>query len=209
MQSPVHMSNASGPWWRVLAAWLPLAVTGCATLPEAPIPAPTGTKSALVVLDIDGTLTPHNLRVHEARPGAAETVRAFESRGYEIVYITARVPAFQASLPAWLAEHGFPVGNLHVAQSREERRNPADFKARVLNRYVAQGWRLAYGFGDSTTDFLAYQRAGLAGDRVFALRREGQETCEEGVYHACLDDWDDARPFVVADPPRVETAGDQ
>ena len=122
MQSPVHMSNASGSWCRVLAACLPLAVSACATLPEAPIPTPTGTRSALVVLDIDGTLTPHNLRVHEARPGAAETVRAFESRGYEIAYITARVPAFQASLPGWLAEHGFPAGNLHVAQSREDRR---------------------------------------------------------------------------------------
>jgi hypothetical protein len=206
---PLLVHNTPGSWWRALAAWLPLAVSACATLPEVPIPVPTGEKNALVVFDIDGTLTPHNLRVHEVRSDAAAAVRAFETRGYEIVYLTARVPAFQASLPAWLAGHGFPPGNLHVAQGRDERRNPADFKARVLNGYVAQGWRLAYGFGDSTTDFVAYQRAGLAADRVYALKRRGQETCEAGVYHACFDDWQDALASVVTNPPRVGSADEQ
>lgn len=190
--------------WLGLAAWLVLAVAACATLPEAPIPAPTGETAALAVFDIDGTLTPHELRVHQARPQAAEAVRAFESRGYEIAYLTARTPAFQASLPAWLAEHGFPRGNLHVAQSRQERRNPADFKARVLDGYVARGWRLAYGFGDSTTDFIAYQRAGLAAERVYALKRKGQETCEAGVYRACLDEWGD---FPASDVPGASRMG--
>ena len=190
-----------GPCWRVLLAWLPLAATACATLPEAPIPAPTVTRSALVVFDIDGTLTPHNLLVHEARPDAAHVVQAFESRGYAIVYLTARAPAFQRSLPGWLQEHGFPPGNLHAAQSLDDRRHAEYFKSRVLDAYVAQGWHLAYAFGDSSTDFIAYQRAGLPRERVFALKRKGRDACDEGVYQACLGDWEDDLPSAVADPP--------
>ena len=160
-----------------------------------------------MVFDIDGTLTPHNLLVHEARPNAANVVQAFESRGYEVVYLTARAPAFQGSLPAWLKLHGFPPGNLHAAQSLDERRNAADFKSRVLDAYAAQGWHLAYAFGDSPTDFIAYQRAGLPRERVFALRRKGRDACEEGVYQACLTDWEDDLPSVLADPPRAGSPG--
>ena len=35
----------------------------------------------------------------------------------------------------------------------------------------------------------AYQRAGLPKDRVFALKRKWRNTCEEGVYGACLAGW--------------------
>jgi len=166
-----------------------LLVSGCATLPPSPVPEPPAAESPLVAFDIDGTLTPHNLLVHEARDDAADVVKAFEARGYGIVYITTRVPAFQSSLPSWLAARGFPAGGLHVAQTTGERRNAADFKLRVLNSYVARGWRLAYAFGDSPTDFVAYQRAGLPKERIFALRRKGSSTCEEGTYQACLDGW--------------------
>jgi hypothetical protein len=58
-----------------------------------------------------------------------------------------------------------------------------------LNAYIERGWRLSYAFGDSPTDFVAYQRAGLPRKRVFALKRKGRSTCEEGVYGACLDGW--------------------
>jgi hypothetical protein len=105
------------------------------------------------------------------------------------VYITTRVPGFQFSVPSWLNENSFPAGHLHVAQSSQERENAADFKLRVLNSYIASGWRLSYAFGDSPTDFIAYERAGLPKERVFALKRKGRDTCEEGVYSACLDGW--------------------
>jgi phosphatidate phosphatase PAH1 len=167
---------------------LPLA-SACTTLPAPQVPAPSTSNSPFVAFDIDGTLTPHNLLLLEPRPDAATVVSAFESKGYAIVYITMRVPGLQSSLPLWLKKHGFPAGNLHVPESSEERENAADFKLRVLSAYIAAGWRLSYAFGDSASDFVAYQRAGLPKDRVFALKRKGRSTCEEGVYGACLAGW--------------------
>jgi phosphatidate phosphatase PAH1 len=129
------------------------------------------------------------LLVFQSRADAAAAVRAFQSKGYGIAYITTRAPGFQSSLPAWLEKNDFPAGNLHVAQNDTERKHAADFKAGVLNSYIAHGWRLSYAFGDSPTDFIAYQRAGLPRERVFALKRKWRDSCEEGVYSACLDGW--------------------
>lgn len=143
----------------------------------------------LVVFDIDGTLTPHNLFVREARPGAAEVVATYVAQGYHVIYLTTRIPSFQSGLSAWLARHGFPAAPLHVAQSREERRDPVAFKAKVLEEYAQSGWQLAWAYGDSPTDFAAYARAGIPKERVFALRRRFAPACADGVYQACLDGW--------------------
>jgi phosphatidate phosphatase PAH1 len=184
----------------LIVAALLLLVSACATLPNPPIPEPPDTGSQFVAFDIDGTLTPHNLLVSQPRPDAASAVRAFESKGYAIVYITTRVAGLQASLPSWLERNGFPPGTLHVAQSSRDRENAADFKLRVLNSYIERGWRLSYAFGDSPTDFAAYQGAGLPRERVFALKRMGRSTCEEGVYGACLDGWSEYLEAIDAAP---------
>jgi hypothetical protein len=173
----------------VFAAILLLLVSACAALPAPHVPAPPTTQSQFVALDIDATLTPHNLLVFQPRPDAANVLNAFASKGYALVYVTTRVPGLQSSIPSWLKENGFPAGNIHAAQTFQERSNAADFKLRVLSSYIARGWRLSYAFGDSPTDFIAYKRAGLPKERVFALKRKWRDTCEEGAYNACLDGW--------------------
>lgn len=164
-------------------------VAGCAAIPPAEIPASSEHPRQVVVLDVDGTLTPHNLSVFEVRPGAAEAVQAYARKGYQIVYLTTRIPWFQSFLPSWLADHGFPLGVLHVAQSAEERNDAAGFKVAVLARYQAAGWRLAYAYGDSPSDFEAYAKAGVPRARVFALKRRLSETCAGDHYGQCLDGW--------------------
>ncbi len=154
---------------------------------ETGVAAETG--RPLVVFDIDGTLTPHNLFVYEARAGAAQAVAAYAARGYQVIYLTTRIPLFQSGLPAWLSRNGFPDAPLHIAQTPEQRRDPASFKAGVLQAYAQAGWRLAWAYGDSSTDFAAYARAGIPQERVFALRRRFASTCAEGLYRACLDGW--------------------
>jgi phosphatidate phosphatase PAH1 len=161
------------------------------------------TGAEAVVLDVDGTLTPSVLAVTEARPVAARSVAAYSKKGYSVIYLSTRIPAFQSGLPGWLKQNGFPEGTIHVAQTKEEREHAADYKSGILERYVKQGWHLAYAYGDSTTDFQAYANAGIPKEHVFALKRRGQDQCMDGVYRQCLDGWEQILPFVEQQVPAV------
>lgn len=178
-----------------------LMVCACSQIPPAEVLMPSETNKQAVVLDIDGTLTPDVASVFEARPGAAQAVNAFTAKGYKIIYLTARIPLFQANLPGWLQQNDFPKGSLHVAQSAEERKKVAMFKARILDEYLQRGWRLAYAYGDSSTDFDAYARAGIEREYVFALRRQGYRDCQNGVYRLCLNGWPEHLPFIQQEVP--------
>jgi len=54
-----------------------------------------------------------------------------------------------------LKVNGFPAGSLHVAQTRNERREPEAYKTRVLKAYVMHDWNIAYAYGESSTDLAA------------------------------------------------------
>lgn len=164
-------------------------LAACAGLPPNPVPEPDHARQGLVVVDIDGTLTPRDSAFIEVREGAAQVLAAYRRKGYTVVYLSVRVPLLQHDLPDWLQRHGFPDGPLHVAQSAGERAQPDRFKAEVLRVYVTRGWRLAYAYGDSSTDFAAYASAGLRAEQVHALRRRGEANCEPGAYAQCLDGW--------------------
>ncbi|MGB7654091.1 MAG: hypothetical protein WBL74_01290 [Novosphingobium sp.] len=166
-----------------------ISMCGCTPIPPADVPRPTLSQSEAVVTDIDGTLTPRNIEVFMARPGAAEALNAISMKGYKIVYLTARTPLFQSGLPDWLRKNGFPPGTLHVAQTFEESDHPDKFKASVLNAYTNAGWHLAYAYGDSHTDFAAYAEAKIQKEHVFALKRKGSKACENGLYQACIGGW--------------------
>ena len=174
----------------------------CAQVRPSPIPGPP--VGQVVVLDVDGTLTPHNLSVFEARPDADKVVDAYVRKGYKIVYVTTRVPGFQSGLEEWLKKHNFPSGPIHIAQDDNERKMPAAFKASVLRKYTQQGWRLAYAYGDSSTDFLAYMSAGIPQERIFALKRRGDDVCEGGGFATCLDDWTAHIDYVEREVPRLK-----
>ena len=181
-----------------------LSVWGCARIPQVDVPSPSPSPGAAVVLDIDGTLTPQNLAVHEPRPEAAKAVRALAAKGYKMIYLSTRIPLFQAGLPNWLRQNGFPDGSLHVAQTGDERDHAEKFKARVLAAYRWNGWYLAYAYGDSSTDFAAYAEAGIPRERVFGLKRRDTEACQPGIYLTCLGGWPEHLPYIERDIPSVK-----
>ncbi|TAH40978.1 MAG: hypothetical protein EYC67_17810 [Betaproteobacteria bacterium] len=164
-------------------------LAACTTLPPYTVPAPGYLRQGLVVVDIDGTLTPRDSAFLEAREGAAQALAAYVRKGYAVVYLSARVPLLQQGLPDWLRRHGFPDGPLHVAQSADNRARVDRFKADVLRVYALRGWRLAFAYGDSSTDFQAYAEAGFRPDQVYAIRRRGDPDCQPGSYVLCLDGW--------------------
>lgn len=170
-------------FWAVVG----LAITRNADEPELVRDA----QSECVVFDIDGTLTPKVLAINTAREGAATAVRAFADSGYLIVYLSARIPLLQGGIRDWLEENGFPPGRLHLTESRDDRKDHAAFKKRVLESYKAGGCVFVAAYGDSRSDFEAYASVGISPQRIFALKREGKKTCETGAWAGCYATWDE------------------
>jgi hypothetical protein len=176
-------------------------LASCALVGPEPVPPGPG---KAVVVDIDGTLTPDVTSIYEVRPDAVAALEAFKERGYQIVYASVREPIFQGRLRHWLfVENAFPRGPLHVGQTKEDRSDPATFKAKLLEAYVKAGWRLAYAYGDSESDFGAYQSAGVPPDHTFALKRRGADQCHAPAVVRCLGSWSENLPYIRSvDPAR-------
>jgi len=178
-----------GRFVRYLTAILLVTLcSGCALTPHA-VERATAAQNRAVVFDIDGTLTRKVGAIRTAREGAAEAVRAYADAGYRVVYLSARTPLFQWYILVWMETHSFPEGRIHVTESPEDRRDHSAFKLRVLEEYGSQGWTFVAAYGDSSTDFEAYANAGIARDRIFALRREGEDACEPGPWYGCYESW--------------------
>ncbi|MGV8923418.1 MAG: LNS2 domain-containing protein [Thermomonas sp.] len=186
----------------VLVAVLALAtgLGGCAHLSAVVVPQAAAGAPGIVVFDVDGTLTPTVARIFSVRPDAAAVVRIYAGRGHRIVYLTARAPALQGTLRAFLSRRGFPPGDLVAPKDQAEHAAPAAFKARALADYLAHGWGITAAYGDSSSDFEAYARAGIPRERVFALRRVGATHCQPGVWSACLAGWEQQRQTLSTTP---------
>lgn len=166
-----------------------IGCSSCAVLPVAEVPYASAAQSKAVVFDIDGTLTPNVQDIFGVRPDAARAVHAFADKGYKIVYLSARVKAFQGNIPGWLKKNGFPDSAIHVQETEEDDKDHAQFKTRKLREYQARGWTLEYAYGDSKTDFVAYANVKIPKERVFALQRATETSCQPGIWKECLKGW--------------------
>lgn len=169
---------------------LAIGLGGCAHLSTVVVPQAAIDAPGLAVFDVDGTLTPTVARIFSVRPNAAAVVRTYAQRGHRIVYLTARAPALQGTLRGFLSRNGFPPGDLVAPKDWAEHQAPAAFKSAVLADYRAHGWDVAVAYGDSSSDFEAYARAGIPRARVLALRRVGAAHCQPGLWSACLAGWE-------------------
>ena len=176
-------------WLPLFLLWAVLGAAGCSRTDETE--PETNAPSECVVFDIDGTLTPKVSAIRTARKGAATAVHTFADAGYLIIYLSARVRLLQGGIPDWLEENGFPRGRLHLTESRNERKDHAAFKASVLDAYRADGWRCVAAYGDSSSDFEAYASAGISPQRIYALKREGAESCQAGGWSGCYETWEE------------------
>lgn len=176
--------------------WVVMLCSGCALPPFEAQKTPLKPDQA-VVFDIDGTLTPSPLAIFTARDDAANAVHLFADRGYKIIYLSARIKPFQAGIPNWLKENHFPEGSIHLPETAQDSRDPAAFKQRVLDIYKTNGWKFVAAYGDSSTDFDAYDRAGIPKAAVFALQRRGEDKCQDGKWKACLKGWTEHLDFIT------------
>lgn len=175
---------------------LVVILCSCAFEPVQIPPAPNNSPLA-VVFDIDGTLTPRPIEFLEARPDVARAVQLYSDKGYKIIYLSARFPGFEAGTRAWLKHKGFPDGIVRIAGKDGDVGHPDQFKTRVLQDFLDKGWRLGFAYGDSSTDFIAYAAVSIPRTHVFALRREGDTSCQSGTWEACLSGWGEHITFIT------------
>lgn len=141
---------------------------------------PAGTP--VVVTDVDGTLTSSEeadktgilgTPQPEARANAAAVLSAFASKGYRIVYLTARSELKMDRTREFIEKRGFPAGIVNVSPSDGIAGDSGDeayrFKLGQLKEMTARGLKIAYAFGNRATDVRAFGEAGIepASHRVF------------------------------------------
>jgi len=137
------------------------------------------------VFDIDGTLTPDELDFGGVRPNAVEAVWSYVSRGYAVVYVTARPDALRGFTVDYLRDNGFPncplftaYGNpLNALLSSDE---IALYKTDTLFQLMeSQNRTFQFGYGDSGTDFQAWSAAFIPSENIYALLRCPDDVCEK------------------------------
>lgn len=183
-----------GPVWLLCVAAMAI---GCGDGDD-----PLDGRMASVVFDIDGTLTPCASCFLSVRPDAARAVEAYVDKGYAVIYMTARPWLVEGFTRACLQGAGFPDLPLYLADALlvgEEQ--TAEYKQRVLTELTEEEDRtFLYAYGDSTSDFTAYNRAGIPEDQTFALLRLGDTVCQEGVYEACLPGYEEHLDYIETQP---------
>jgi phosphoglycolate phosphatase-like HAD superfamily hydrolase len=145
-----------------------------------------GANTPVVVSDVDGTLTQSenaeiwsDLHVAEdptAHPGAPDVLRALASRGYHIVYLTARPEWLTMRTHRWLDTHGFPPGVVRTSFSELGcvGASAQAFKTRSLAALAADlGHAPSCGFGNRPTDVAAYRTAGIEAGHCYYYQLAG------------------------------------
>ncbi|MGE0868561.1 MAG: hypothetical protein AB7P03_08365 [Kofleriaceae bacterium] len=131
----------------------------------------------VIITDIDGTLTTSDEELFKqisdeshvpAMMAAADTLmQTWATKGYPIIYVTARPHLFRSETRRWLDDLGFPPGPVITAI---EIGDTAGYKSRWLDRmFDVFGWVPVAAYGNADTDIIAYETSGIPKDRTFIV----------------------------------------
>jgi hypothetical protein len=148
--------------------------------------APDG--AALVVSDVDGTLTSSENAFFETivtgaepdqQPGASTAYQAAAARGLQLVYVTARGNQYTEDTRQWLADQGFPLGPVRLANSfvTLPGTDTIDYKTQTITA-LARGLAIAAGVGNRDSDITAYTQSAVAAGRIYVKLPEYQSECQ-------------------------------
>jgi len=131
----------------------------------------------VVVTDIDGTLTlsddeltmqfTSGSYVPKMMAAADRLMQAWATKGYPIVYLTARPNLLRPESRRWLDDIGFPPGPLITSGSGAA---PDVYKTLWMKRMIQDfGWSVVAVYGNADTDITAYNSAGIPPDHTFIV----------------------------------------
>lgn len=144
-----------------------------------------GPGARFVVSDVDGTLTEsENAEVltllngpsPAVNPSAPEALTALASRGYRILYLTARPGWLTTRTHEWLDERGLPPGLVHTTFTFTGALNEAaaTFKREELAALGATlGRPIDFGIGNRESDAAAYVEAGIVAEHRLLYQLDG------------------------------------
>ena len=144
-----------------------------------------GSDARFVVSDVDGTLTEsENAEVltllngpsPAVNPSAPEALTALASRGYRILYLTARPGWLTTRTHEWLDERGLPPGLVHTTFTFTGALNEAaaTFKREELAALGATlGRPIDFGIGNRESDAAAYVEAGIVAEHRLLYQLDG------------------------------------
>lgn len=167
--------------------------------------AATSSARQAVIFDIDGTITCNDFETGFVRRKSRAAVQSYLNLRYHVVFLTARPQNLEWYTRQFLTLWGFPLDDL-AAIVFAPRRLQTDQQKRtykriaILNMTEELDLEFRYAYGDSTTDFLAYQDVGIDSSRVFATRRRNEVDCLPGNWSECLDDYVDHLQYIEAQP---------
>ena len=181
----------------------------------------------VVVSDIDGTITKSDVLGHiytmvgkdYAHPGIASLYRKIVRNGYKILFVTSRAISQSNSTRAYLrtlTQNGetLPIGPVMCAPDpistalyREVvARKPEVFKIRCLTRVRRlfdvdiNKTRMFAGFGNRSSDALAYKTCGIELDKIYTIdpksRLRSEKTGETFEIQHLMDKVDQAFPRI-------------
>ena len=181
----------------------------------------------VVVSDIDGTITKSDVLGHiytmvgkdYAHPGIASLYRKIVRNGYKILFVTSRAISQSNSTRAYLrtlTQNGetLPIGPVMCAPDpistalyREVvARKPEVFKIRCLTRVRRLSdvdinkTRMFAGFGNRSSDALAYKTCGIELDKIYTIdpksRLRSEKTGETFEIQHLMDKVDQAFPRI-------------
>jgi phosphatidate phosphatase PAH1 len=162
--------------------------------------------SKVVVTDIDGTLTTSDqelltqLSDESYTPmmmGAANTLlQTWSTKGYPIIYLTARANEFRAETAQWLGQEMFPIG---VTITGSNSSDAQAYKTTWLQRMVTDfGWDVVAGYGNADTDIAAYQAVNIPSSQIFIVGPLGGDLGSTAIpnmdFSAHITSYVDAQP---------------
>lgn len=144
-------------------------------------------KSAVVLSDIDGTLTGFEEAAAAdffglpvlTHKGAPEMMQAYHQRGYTIFYLTARPVFFLQKTRQWLASKGFPPGVIHTTSfvTGAIGEKAVQFKVGELAMLKEKlGIIPSYAFGNKPSDVKAFADAGVDKSKSWYYKISGDTT---------------------------------
>ncbi|WP_419146894.1 LNS2 domain-containing protein [Pseudoalteromonas 'SMAR'] len=132
-----------------------------------------------VLFDIDGTLTQSDaeqigdytgIKYADPKDAAFDLVHHYLDRGYQPVYLTARVYWYAKGTRSWLEWMGLPQGFLRTSLSNETSLfKTAEYKTAEINRLKAQGLDIVRAYGNAKTDAEAFITAGIPASDAFTI----------------------------------------
>ncbi|WP_143318124.1 HAD family acid phosphatase [Clostridium sp. HBUAS56017] len=146
------------------------------------------TSKKYVIFDIDGTLTTSDFEnvkeytseltninyIPQMYSNANDVAKYYSSKGYNILYLTARPYWLTENSQRWLLEKGFPMGLVHTSygSSLLIGQAAADYKANYLKQLQTKGIQFCYGYGNAQSDVQAYSNVGINKSNIFIIGSE-------------------------------------